>query len=203
MRTLIRLVLWTWFLAALAVGHFGLLRTLPQSALPGILVGLTFLLLAAAFGIPAVRAWLWTVDLRVLVLLHVSRLIGCSFVILYQQGRMFRALAMPGGWGEIVVAVLALVVVLFPMRASFRRHACIIWNTIGLMNVMLVAATMIRLGSNQPWQIWTFRFLPCSMLPTFLMPLLIATHVIIFGRLRGQPDLPEVPAASQPANEES
>jgi hypothetical protein len=193
MRTLIRIILWTWFLAALIVGGLGLLRPLPSAALSGLLLGLTALLLATSFGIPDVRAWLRTVDLRALVLLHVSRLIGYAILFLYRQGRLPYALAVPGGWGDIIVAVLALAVVVIPMRPSLRHHAYIIWNTIGLMNVLLLTTTVVRLGFVQPWQLGALRLLPCSMLPTFLIPLIITTHVIIFERLRDPADLPDAP----------
>jgi hypothetical protein len=199
MRTLIRFVLWTWFLAALVVGRLGLLRTLPTPALPGLLLGLTAVALAVCFGVPAVRAWQQTVDLRLLILVHVSRLIGYVFLILYRQDRLPYSLGMQGGWGEITVAALALLVVVVPMRATLRRHACIIWNTIGLINILLITATVVRLSFSQPWRLWTLQLLPCSMLPTFLMPLIIATHVIIYRRLRSPDEPADVHPADQPA----
>jgi hypothetical protein len=191
---LIRLVLWTWFLAALIVGRLGLLRNVPGAVLSGLLVGLTGLLLATCFGFPAIRAWVKTIDLRVLVLLHVSRLIGFVFLVLYQRGQLPYALAAPGGWGEIVVAVLALGLVFLPLRASLRRRACIIWNTFGLVEILLLVATAVRLGFTQPWQLLAVRLLPCSMLPTFLVPLIIATHVIIYVRLSAPTETSNSPA---------
>lgn len=184
MRTLIRVILWTWFLAALAAGQTGLLENLPAAAFSGLMAGLTLLLFAGCLGIPSVRAWLGTVDLRSLVLLHVSRLVGYALLVLHRRGQLPSALAVPGGWGEIIVAALALAVVFLPMSASLRRHACIIWNTSGLVNILLIVATAVRLGFAQPGQLGAFRILPCSMLPTFLVPLIIATHAIIYMRLR-------------------
>lgn len=199
MRILIRLVLWTWFLAALIVGRFDLLRNLPGAVLPGLLCGLTALLLVACFAFPAVRTWLRTVDLRMLVLLHVARLIGYASLILYRRGQLPYALAVPGGWGDIIVAVLALVVVFLPMRETLRQRACIIWNTFGLVDILLLVATAVRLGFTQPWQLGAWRRLPCSMLPTFLVPLIIATHVIIYVRLRVPTDTAS-PPADQPTD---
>jgi len=198
-RNLIRLALWTWFLAALVVGRLGLLKAVPAPSLSGVLLGLTVLLLAACTVIPAIRTWLETVDLNALVLLHVSRLIGYAFLVLFRQGRLPYALAVTGGWGEIVAGALALVAVFLPMRASLRRHAFIIWNTIGLANVLLLAATVVRIEFILPWQLGALRFLPGSMLPTFLMPLIIVTHIVLYGRLRAPAGTSD-PKAPPPAD---
>jgi hypothetical protein len=100
----------------------------------------------------------------------------------------------PGGWGEIAVAVLALGLVFLPLRASLRRRACIIWNTFGLVEILLLVATAVRFGFTQPWQLLAVRLLPCSMLPTFLVPLIIATHVIIYVRLSAPTETSNHPA---------
>ena len=34
------------------------------------------------------------------------------------------------------------------------------------------------------WQMRALTYLPLSLLPTFLVPLIIASHVILFSRLR-------------------
>jgi hypothetical protein len=55
-------------------------------------------------------------------------------------------------------------------------------------------ATAVRLGFTQPWQLLAVRLLPCSMLPTFLVPLIIATHVIIYVRLSAPTETSNSPA---------
>jgi hypothetical protein len=139
--------------------------------------------LATCFGIPAVRTWLQALDVRALVLVHVSRFVGGYFLFLYHRGALPYAFAVPGGWGDILVAFLALLVVLVPMRAGIRRHAYVIWNTFGLVDILLVVAIATRIGFSHPWQLRALQVLPLSILPTFLVPLIIATHVIIFVRL--------------------
>jgi hypothetical protein len=182
-RVLVRIVLWTWFVAALVVGRFELLARLPAAATPGVLVGLTVLVLAACFGLAAVRTWLQALDVRALILLHVSRFVGGYFLFLYHRGALPYAFAVPGGWGDIIVAFLALLVVFVPMRTELRRHVFLIWNTFGLADILLVVATAARIGFSHPWQLRALEVLPLSVLPTFLVPLIIATHVIIFVRL--------------------
>lgn len=183
MRVIVRVVLWTWFIVAIVVGRLELLARLPAVATQGILAALTALLLAACFGVPAVRTWLQTFDVRALVLLHVSRFVGGYFLFLYHRGALPYAFAVPGGWGDMIVAFLSVLVVFVPMSASLRRHAILIWNTFGLVDILLVGATAARIGFSHPWQLRALQVLPLSILPTFLVPLLIATHAIIFGRL--------------------
>ncbi len=180
MRIVVRLVLWTWFLAALVVGRLELLARLPALAPQIILVALTALLLAACFGINAVRTWIDALDVRALVLPHVTRFVGFYFLILYQRGVLPYAFAVPCGWGEIIVASLAVGVVFLPLREELRRHACFIWNTIGLVDILFVVVTAVRIGFSHPWQLRALQVLPLSVLPMFLVPLIIATHVIIY-----------------------
>lgn len=183
MRIIVRIVIWTWFIAALAVGKYELLAHLPAPATPGILIALTALLLVACFGITAVRAWLDGLDVRALVLPHVTRFVGFYFLILCRRGELPYAFAVPGGWGDIVVASLAVGVVFLPLREELRHHVCFIWNTIGLVDLLFVVVTAARIGFSHPWQLGALQVLPLSVLPTFLVPLLIATHVLIYVRL--------------------
>lgn len=183
MRILVRIVIWTWFIAALAVGKYELLAHLPAPATQGILIALTALLLAACFGITAVRAWIDALDVRALVLPHVTRFVGFYFLLLYQRGELPYAFAVPGGWGDIIVASLAVAVVFLPLREELRHHVCFIWNTLGLVDVLFVVVTAARIGFSHPWQLGALQVLPLSVLPTFLVPLIIATHVLIYVRL--------------------
>ena len=183
MRILIRVVLWTWFLAALIGGQLGLLGRLSAPAVQGIFFGLTALLITLCLGVGVIRTWIKTIDLRALVLLHVSRFVAYSLLVLYRRGELPAAFAIPAGWGEIVVAGLALLVVVLPLSESVRHRACVIWNTVGLVDILLIVAAASRLGFSQPWRFHAWRVLPFSILPTFLVPLIIVTHVIIYVRL--------------------
>ena len=183
MRIIVRLVLWPWFIAALVVGRLELLARLPGAATPGLLVALTALLLAACFGLRAVRVWTDALDVRLLVLVHVARFFGAYLLILHQRGALPSAFAVPSGWTDIIVASLALGVVLLPLRAELRRRAVLLWNTVGLVDLLFLVAAATRIGRSQPWQLAPVQHLPRSRLPTFLVPLLIATHALIYARL--------------------
>lgn len=180
----IRITIWIWLIAAFLVGHYGLLQKIPLPAVQGVLLGLTALILLVYFKTTALRAWISSLDLRALVALHVTRFVGVYFLILYNRGELPYAFAVPGGWGDIVVATLALLVVFVPLQDATRLRAITIWNVIGFVDIALVVFTAGRLGMENAWQMRALTYLPLSLLPTFLVPLIIASHVILFSRLR-------------------
>ena len=179
----VRLLFWVWFIAAVLVGQQRLLQRLPPPAVQGILFGLTALLTYAYFRVAALRAWVDALDLRALVLVHVTRFVGIYFLILYRRGELPYAFAVPGGYGDILVAALALVVAFFPFDPARRTRFLTIWNVVGLTDILLVVATAVRLNLADPSQMRALLYLPLSLLPTFLVPLIIATHLMIFARL--------------------
>jgi hypothetical protein len=179
----VRVILWLWFAAALAVGHFLLLQRVPPLGVPAIVFGLTAVLLAAYRRLPSLRTWVDALDLRALVLLHVTRFVGFYFLFLYHRGVLPRAFAIPAGFGDILVATMALPVALAPLAAAVRLRAIVIWNMVGLVDILLVVFTAVQLNLAAPLHMRAFTHLPLSLLPTFLVPIIIVTHIVIFIRL--------------------
>ncbi|MEY4941036.1 MAG: hypothetical protein RIQ93_2771 [Verrucomicrobiota bacterium] len=179
---LVRLVFWFWFGAAILAGNALLLQQVSPPAVPALVFTLAALLLLLYFRIPPLRAWVQTVPLRTLVLLHVARYAGLVFLYLHHRGQLPFAFAVPGGFGEIAVATFALPVALAPLSDSARLRATRIWNIAGLANILFILVTAIQISLEAPAEIRALTYLPLSLLPTFLAPLIIATHVIIFIR---------------------
>ena len=168
-----------WLLVAIAVG---MVSAMP--APPLILFGLTLVVLAAGLFIAGFRAWLASVDERWLVALHLTRFIGIYFLYLYGSGELPHAFAVPGGWGDIAVASLAAGLLMWGSpRAARRRPAYIAWNVLGLADILFVVATAARLATADPQSMASLLRLPLSLLPTFLVPLIIASHVVLGVRL--------------------
>ena len=166
----------------MAVGHWQVLQRLAPVAIALVPVALGGALLIPYFRISALRAWIDAIDVRALVLVHVSRLIGVYLLVLQQQGALPRAFAIPAGIGDIVVAVMALPIVFAPLDEVLRRRALRIWSVVGLIDTLLVIATVARLNLRQPEELRLLTELPLSFLPTLLLPVIIATHVIILHR---------------------
>lgn len=180
----VRLVFWFWFGLAYFAGLDGWLKALPPLGVPGIVAGLTGLLLGAYFLIAPVRRWVDGLELRTLVLVHLTRFVGVYFLLLFQRGELPRAFAIPGGIGDIIVATMALPVAFAPLAADARRRAIVIWNVAGMVDLLLVVLTAVRLNLENPAQLKALTVLPLSLLPTFVVPLLLATHVVIYVRSR-------------------
>jgi hypothetical protein len=173
-----------WLLVATAFGAAGAMRSLPPAATPLVLLGLTAVVLALAWRRAGFRTWLWALDERLLVALHLTRFVGACFLYLHGRGRLPYAFAVPAGWGDITVATLAaILLVAGPPRDAARRAAYIAWNALGLLDILFVVATAARLVVIDPGSMTALRGLPLSLLPTFLVPLLVATHVVLGVRL--------------------
>ena len=183
---LVRMFFWLWFAAAIAAGHFLWLQKIPPLAVHGLTPGLAALLVLVYLRAAAVRRWVDALDLRALVLLHVTRFLGIYLLVLSQRGELPRAFAVPGAMTDILVATMALPVALAPIDESSRHRAIVIWNVVGLVGILLSLVTALRINLADPSQLRALTHLPLSLLPTLLMPLMIATHVIIFVRTRAK-----------------
>lgn len=178
----------TWLFAAGLLGNSGWLRGLPPPAPQLILVGTTIALLVAGRIWPPLRQFVQAVDLRALVLFHLTRFVGFYFLALHARGQLPWAFAVPGGWGDIAVAATALpLVLLVPPDRPGGRRAYLAWNAVGLLDILGVVLTAARLAFADPASMRLLLELPLSLLLTFVVPVVISTHVWMLGRLARTP----------------
>jgi hypothetical protein len=173
-----------WLLAAVLVGRSGWFAALRPPAPQLILAGLTIALLLAVRLCSPLRQFVATVDMRALVLFHVTRFVGFYFLALYARGDLPWAFAVPGGWGDNAVAATALLLVLLVRPESpGGRRAYLAWNVLGLLDILGVVLTAVRLAVADPGSMRALLRLPLSLLLTFVVPIIIATHVLMLARL--------------------
>jgi hypothetical protein len=182
--TAVLIGLGVWLVVAVVLGASGRLQAL-QPPLPQLtLLVLTAGALWATARVPAVRAWVLSVDVCTLVAFHLTRFVGSYFLVLYGRGELPYAFAVPGGWGDILVAILALLLLLSgPPETARRLRAYVVWNVLGLLDILFVVATAARLAFSAPASMAALLRLPLSLLPTFLVPLIITSHVVLAIRL--------------------
>jgi len=174
-----------WLVIALVVGASGVLPPMhPPVAV--IIICLTVFALVLALRVSPVREWVAALDPRWLVSFHLTRFVGFYFLVLYDRGELPRGFALYGGWGDIIVATLAALLLLFvPGLATARDRGVVgVWNALGLIDILAVVATAVRSGIADPTSMAALLRLPLSLLPTFVVPIVITTHALLFLRLR-------------------
>ena len=177
----VTLVLLGWL--CFAVGLAGWFQNASALAVAATVWTLTALILFACWKVRTIRACVLNIDLRWLVLLHLTRLFaGAYFLVLCQRRLLPCAFATPAGWGDIVIGVLAVALV-SSMHIQFAKTVLLSWNTLGLVDITFVVSSALRFGLKDWQSMHAIRELPLSLLPTFLVPLIIASHVLIFVRL--------------------
>ena len=176
------LALVVWLLAAVVIGATGLLARLPVPP-PAVAGAITLSLLVAIMAAPGFRAEIRRFSLRSFVLFHLTRVAaGGYFLFLYARGTLPAEFALPAGWGDIIVGLAAAAVALscIPIRTPWQRAALLTWNTLGLLDILFVLSTGVRLFLGDPVIMASFARLPLALLPTFVVPVVLVTHVLIF-----------------------
>ena len=84
----------------------------------------------------------------------------------------------------VLVATMALPVAFAPLDENARQRAMVIWNAVGFVGILLTLATAVRLTLADATALRALTRLPLSLQPTLLLPLMLATHVVIFNRTR-------------------
>lgn len=182
-RSVFPLIGLVWFVVALIVGASGWLLTMVPPEPQFLLAALTVGLIAAGVVVPSFRAWLAELELRTVIAVHVTRFIGIYFLMLYARGLLPFQFAVVGGWGDIAIAATALLWLVLPQEPEAYPTLLWVWNICGLIDIALVVVTAARMGMADPASMAPLRSLPLSLLPTFLVPLIIGSHVLIFWRL--------------------
>jgi hypothetical protein len=172
-----------WLLVAIIVGASGALQRLRPPAPQLILVSLTAALLVAWRVSAVFREWIRTVDLRVLIAIHVTRFVGFYFLFLCDRGELPCSFATTAGWGDVFVATFAFILLACWKFVAQRRLLLATWNGLGLLDILFVVGSAARHGMASPTSMAAMLRLPLSLLITFLVPLIIASHVFIFSRL--------------------
>ena len=173
-----------WFLVAVALGATGALQRIRPPGPQILIFALTAILLVAWRFNRSFRAWLYALDLRAIVALHLTRFVGAYFLFLYRKGELPFGFAVPAGVGDILVATTAILLLLtWPAVARHCRWLTA-WNVLGFVDILMVVAEAAKQAFAEPPSMAALLRLPLGLLPTFLVPLIIASHILIFVRLR-------------------
>jgi hypothetical protein len=173
-----------WFVLALVVVGSGRLAAVPPPGPQVLLLAFSIGLLLLERRAGWLRDWVRSVDLRLLLALHLTRFVGVPIYLAGRSGRFPESFATPTGLGDVAVAALAAGLLLGgPPDTPRRRGLWHAWNALGFLDLVLVVANAARTALADPASMETIVRLPFGLLPTWLVPVLLATHVWIFRRL--------------------
>lgn len=160
---------------------------------PGLGIAVALPIAVLCFVVARVKSLRENLDhmpLSLLVSVHIVRVLGISFIILYAGGRLPAPFAPVAGWGDIFVGVTAAPAAwLACQRSRNTRPILWIWNVIGIADLIAAVALGVtsspgplRLILAEPSSA-IMATLPWLLIPGFLVPLLFTVHIAIFVRL--------------------
>jgi len=199
-------VLTAWALVTTVLASRGLFLQPDQLGAPppvGITLVVVFVCLGTALATsPSLRHLL--TNQRNLIRLNVWRLEGIVFLMLMIDGQMPALWALPAGIGDIIVGAAAPWVASHLDAPDGRRRA-IIFNVFGMAD-LIVAVGLGVMTSPGPARVFhttptseLVTHFPLVLVPTFLVPLAFALHVVSLWQLLGGTWVPCPVGSSAPS----
>jgi hypothetical protein len=193
-RLRVAAVLGGWFaviVAAAALRIFDAQAGLGPPALGIAVLAPVIALAYAARRSATVHAAVDAVPTELLIALHVVRVLGVSFVMLYVANRLPAPFAPVAGWGDIFEGVTALPVAWLVSRAAPGwRPIALAWNSLGLLDLVAAIGLGVTSAEGSPIRLFftepssaIMSSLPWVLIPAFLVPLLIVMHLAVYARL--------------------
>lgn len=129
-----------------------------------------------------------TLSLEDLVKIHIFRLIGSTFIILFLYDLLPTAFALFAGIGDLLTAISSVFVAnAIRTKKSYARRLTYIWNTFGLADILITSVlaiifTKISIDNNVPGVEFLAQF-PFCFIPAFAPPTIIFLHLLVFRKL--------------------
>jgi hypothetical protein len=183
-----------WFLLVVALAASEALHDERGLGVAGL--GVALIVPVATLTLGALYAGSWrerldAIPLSMLVGVNTIRIFGGIFIALYVAGRLPAPFAPIAGWGDVLVGITALPVAwLAHNKLAEARGAVALWNAFGLLD-LIAAVSLGATSSPGPLRLilaepgsGIMTTLPWLLIPGFLVPLLISTHLAVFYRIR-------------------
>jgi len=185
------LLLWFVLVTALAAAGFFTVTNGGTAAIGAAVVLPVIVGLIAFRRSAALKSLASETPLALLVAVHTGRLLGVFFLLLYAEARLPPTFALTAGWGDIGVAAAAPVVAwAIHRRAAGWRGFALTWNTLGFADLVLAVTLGVGSAIDSPVRFiyeaassGTISSLPWLLIPGFMVPLYLLTHLAIFHRL--------------------
>lgn len=140
---------------------------------------ISFAVIAGWYVVPRLRTVPRATALLPLLLIHTFRTAGLTFLVPQVTGAPLPlALALPAAFGDLLAAVLAFVAV-FALRLRWPFALVLVW----VFNIEGCADLLFAYFQGLVFGLPTLQVGPVWFIPTFYVPLLLVSHVLIFWLL--------------------
>lgn len=180
-----------WGFVALVASALHLFNGAPGQ--PPIALGLSVVIPVVVFLMwfarsPGFRDYLLSLNARTLTIVQSWRVGGFVFLVLYSYGILPGLFALPAGWGDIAIGATAYLAAV-KLGDARRRRSFILWQLLGTLDLVLAIALGVTARFIRPAGISTdaMSVLPLSLIPTFVVPLLLMLHFICIAQARRWP----------------
>ena len=134
------------------------------------------------------KSFLENVQLNNLVKVHIFRLIGSIFIILYFLNQLPKTIAFIAGFGDIITALSSLYVAsLIKRRHKNYKTITLIWNSFGLLDIFITSATAIILTKlsieTGSMGLEVLSFFPFCFIPAFAPATIVFLHLSVFIKM--------------------
>ena len=181
-----------WFAAVTALAAGGIFSSSAGTPAIGVAVAAPVVIVAlSATRVPLVRTLALGIPVSVLVAVNAGRGLGIFFLLLNAEGRLPRTFAATAGWGDIAAGALAL-----PLAWAIHRRVgrwpamTLAWNAFGFLDLLTAVTLGVGSAAGSPLRFIyespdsaAMGTLPWLLIPGFLVPLYLLTHLAVFAQL--------------------
>ena len=127
-------------------------------------------------------------SLEDLVKIHIFRLIGSTFILLFLYDLLPPVFALFTGIGDLLTAISSVFVgMAIRNKKSYARRLTYIWNTFGLIDILITSAMAIiftKISIDKGIQgVEILAEFPFCFIPAFAPPTIIFLHLLVFRKL--------------------
>ena len=175
-----------WGVIAAAATFTGVIDVSRRFVVPPVLLLSTVAMVVAYRREGAFRAWARSLSFPSIVALQALRApIGMAFLVWAAKGLAPVGFASGVGYGDLAVGVLAIGLLALGARLEENRKALLAWNVLGLLDIAaVVVAAQVRFLVLDPESLRGLLSTWFPLLPLFYVPLVVASHLLVFARLR-------------------
>ena len=137
---------------------------------------------------PFYTSFLQHITLSKLVSIHIFRLIGSFFLILYVLDQLPKTFAFIAGFGDIVTALSSVFVArAIQKKALYAKKLTLFWNTFGLTDILITSGTAVILTKQSietgSLGVDVLTQFPFCFIPAFAPATIIFLHITIYRKV--------------------